>query len=136
MKPVWTANASSCLREESINSLWKKENIIIDFELYLHFLRYNIIRLDTDKERIIELKEKPEENFQSDAWSKNKTKNSESNMRYLEDIVIRPKAEIVRIEIGILEGETERENGAKAKVADGALKLLKDLKKTYKLQEE
>ena len=25
------------------------------------FLRYNIIRLDTDKERIIELKEKPEE---------------------------------------------------------------------------
>ena len=54
-------------------------------------------------------------------------------MRYLEDIVIRPKVEIVRIEIGILEGETERENGAKAKVADGALKLLKDLKKTYKL---
>lgn len=50
----------------------------------------------------------------------NKTKNSESNMRYLEDIVIRPKVKIVRIETGILEGVKERENGAKAKVADGA----------------
>lgn len=57
-------------------------------------------------------------------------------MRYLEDTVIRPKVEIVRIEIGILEGEKERKNGPKAKVADGALKLLKDLKKTYILQEE
>lgn len=72
------------------------------------FLRYNITRLDTDKERIIGLKEKPEENFQSEAWSKNNTKNSESNMRYLEDIVTRPKVGIVRIEIGILEGEKER----------------------------
>ena len=57
-------------------------------------------------------------------------------MRYLEDTVTRPKVEIVRIEIGILEGEKERENEAKAMVADGALKLPKDLKKTYKLQEE
>ena len=40
-------------------------------------------------------------------------------MRYLEDIVTRPKVEIVRIEIGILEGEKERENEAKAMVADG-----------------
>ena len=29
-------------------------------------------------------------------------------MRYLEDIVTRPKVGIVRIEIGILEGEKER----------------------------
>ena len=99
------------------------------------FLRYNITRLDTDKERIIELKEKLEENFQSEAWSENKTKNSESNVRYLEDIVTRSKVGIFRIEIGILEGGKERENEAKAMVADGALKLLKDLKKIYKLQE-
>ena len=48
----------------------------------------------------------------------------------------RSKVGIFRIEIGILEGGKERENEAKAMVADGALKLLKDLKKIYKLQEE
>lgn len=42
-------------------------------------------------------------------------------MRYLEDIVTRSKVGIVRIEIGILEGGKERENEAKAMVADGAL---------------
>lgn len=41
---------------------------------------------------------------------------------------------IVRIEIGTLEGEKQRENGGKAIVANRALKLLKDLKP--KIQED
>ena len=36
-------------------------------------------------------------------------------MRYLEDIVIRPKVEIVRIEIGILEGDNRERKWSKSK---------------------
>lgn len=47
---------------------------------------YNTSRLDTDEERIVELKDKPEENFQSEAWRENKKFRKQG-----EDIVTRQK---------------------------------------------
>lgn len=55
-------------------------------------------------------------------------KNTEKRVRYMEDILIRPNAGIVRIGIGTLEEEEGSENGAKAMMPDNASKWLKDLK--------
>lgn len=62
-------------------------------------------RLDTDEENTVEMKDKSEENFQSETWRENKIKISEGRVRYIED---KRRSNIGIVKIKSLGGEKER----------------------------